>query len=263
MTSKIAVISLAGLLLMSVAPAFATVVTGELDTGVSSGGGIDGVLIVAPTASPAAGDYSSDQSVTLTATGSNSIHYTTSGTDPTCTTGTTYSSAISVDSDMTIEAISCYANGGSSTVASFAYEISSGGGGGGSGSSSNDTTPTTIPISQMTLPQLQAEVARLTIILNQLIAAAAAGEGEEGADPAGCYPWPRGLRLGMSGADVTALQNYLIGTGHFTYSGGATGYFGAVTQAAVAAWQAANGISPAVGFWGILSQTKYDSMCAS
>ena len=168
MTSKIAVISLAGLLLMSVAPAFATEVTGELDTGVSSGGGIDAVLAVAPTASPAAGDYSSDQSVTLTATDALSIHYTTSGTDPTCTTGTTYSGAISVTSDTTIEAISCYANSNASSVASFTYDISSGGGGGGS-AAPKTTTPTTIPISQMTLSQLYAEVARLTIILTNCV----------------------------------------------------------------------------------------------
>ncbi|MBI2637838.1 MAG: peptidoglycan-binding protein, partial [Candidatus Sungbacteria bacterium] len=66
--------------------------------------------------------------------------------------------------------------------------------------------------------------------------------------------------VGSRGDDVTCLQNYLKGTGHFTYAGGATGYFGSVTKTAVAAWQAANGVSPAAGYWGSLSQAKYSSM---
>ena len=68
------------------------------------------------------------------------------------------------------------------------------------------------------------------------------------------------LTLGSKGAEVTCLQNYLTGTGHFTFSGGATGFFGPVTQAAVAAWQAANGVTPAVGYFGPISQAKYTAI---
>jgi hypothetical protein len=70
----------------------------------------------------------------------------------------------------------------------------------------------------------------------------------------------RSLTIGARGADVTCLQDYLTGTGHFTFSGGSTGYFGPITQSAVAAWQAANSVAPAVGYFGPISQAKYNSV---
>jgi hypothetical protein len=100
--------------------------------------GIVGTLISAPTASPVAGTYTSTRSVTLTASGSQSIRYTVDGSTPTCSVGTVYSGTISVSSSKTIKAISCYPDGSSSSVASFAYTISGGGGGGGGSSSSDD-----------------------------------------------------------------------------------------------------------------------------
>lgn len=69
----------------------------------------------------------------------------------------------------------------------------------------------------------------------------------------------RSLTIGATGDDVTCLQTYLEGTGHFTYTG-AKGYFGPITQSAVAAWQAANGVTPAVGYFGPISQAKYDEV---
>jgi len=96
---------------------------------------------VAPTASLDSGTYSSSQSVTLTASGSDSIYYTTDGSTPVCaTTGTLYSGTITVSSTKTIKAVACYGSN-SSDVATFTYTISSsssGGGGGGGGSSSSD-----------------------------------------------------------------------------------------------------------------------------
>ena len=65
----------------------------------------------------------------------------------------------------------------------------------------------------------------------------------------------RDLTLGSTGADVTALQNWLISKGH-TIAAGATGYFGAQTRAALAAWQAANGITPAAGYFGPITRAK-------
>jgi hypothetical protein len=120
--------------------ALASEATGSLQTGIESG--MQGVLKIAPAASPAAGTYTSAQSVTLTASSSTGICYTADGTTPvcatptTCTTGTHYSSAISVSSSETIKAISCYADNTASAVSSNAYtiNISSGGGGGGGGS---------------------------------------------------------------------------------------------------------------------------------
>ncbi|MBI2618342.1 peptidoglycan-binding protein [Candidatus Kaiserbacteria bacterium] len=72
----------------------------------------------------------------------------------------------------------------------------------------------------------------------------------------------RSLTVGATGDDVTCLQTYLQGTGHFTFTG-AKGYFGSITQSAVAAWQAANGVSPAVGYFGPLSQAKYTAVAGS
>lgn len=59
----------------------------------------------------------------------------------------------------------------------------------------------------------------------------------------------RNLTVGSSGADVTALQNFLNKNGF--NAGIATGYFGAVTKAAVLAFQQAKGISPANGYVGL------------
>ncbi len=90
--------------------ALADQVTGTLTTGISATNGnpMNGIVITPPIASPAAGSYSSAQSVTLTAAGATSINYTTDGTTATCSTGNTYSGPIAVNSSMTIEAISCY-----------------------------------------------------------------------------------------------------------------------------------------------------------
>lgn len=77
----------------------------------------------------------------------------------------------------------------------------------------------------------------------------------------GCYTFTRDLTIGSQGADVTALQNYLHGTGHYTFASGATGYFGPVTQTVVAAWQRSQAITPAVGYFGSLSRARYAVTC--
>ena len=73
----------------------------------------------------------------------------------------------------------------------------------------------------------------------------------------------RSLTVGSRGDDVTCLQKYLTSAGHYTYSGGATGYFGSITRTAVAAWQSANGVSPTAGYFGSISRAKYDSLMAT
>jgi hypothetical protein len=55
----------------------------------------------------------------------------------------------------------------------------------------------------------------------------------------------RTLKLGGTGSDVVALQNYFISKGFMV--GPATKYFGRVTKNAVTAWQKSVGISPASG----------------
>lgn len=99
-----------------------------IDNGISTGG--QAITAYDPTASPVAGTYHATQTVTLTATGASAICYTRDDTTPacatptTCTTGTVYSSALSVTLTDTIKAISCYDDNGSasaSNVASHTY----------------------------------------------------------------------------------------------------------------------------------------------
>ena len=106
------------------------------------------------------------------------------------------------------------------------------------------------------ISDLQAQIATLQAQLTALSASSSSS------GSAGACGFTRSLTLGSQGDDVTCLQNYLKGTGHFTFAGGATGYFGNVTKNAVAAWQAANGVSPAVGYFGTISRAKYSSMTA-
>lgn len=66
------------------------------------------------------------------------------------------------------------------------------------------------------------------------------------------------LTVGSRGADVSALQTWLIGKG-YSIPAGATGYFGAQTRAAVAAYQKTNMISPAVGYFGPLTRASVNA----
>ena len=81
----------------------------------------------APTFTPAAGSYSSAQSVTIsTTTGGAGINYTTNGTTPSSSVGTTYSTPVSIGSTCTLQAIA-YENGYTpSSVSSGVYTINSG-----------------------------------------------------------------------------------------------------------------------------------------
>jgi N-acetylneuraminic acid mutarotase len=76
-----------------------------------------------PVISPAAGTYTSTQSVTITdSTAGATIYYTTNGTTPTASS-TPYTGAISVTSTETIEAIAIASGFSNSAVASAAYTI--------------------------------------------------------------------------------------------------------------------------------------------
>ncbi len=101
------------------------------------------------------------------------------------------------------------------------------------------TTTTTTTTSSSQTASLQAQIAALQA---QLAAAT-------GASASASVTFTRDLTIGSKGSDVTALQTWLIAKG-FSVPAGATGYFGAQTKAALAAYQAANGISPAAGYFG-------------
>lgn len=84
-------------------------------------------VLRAPTFSPTEGNFSTETlSVTITADSDAQIRYTTDGTDPTATTGTVYSSAISINASTTIKAIAVK-DGVATGVVSKAYTKVSGG----------------------------------------------------------------------------------------------------------------------------------------
>ena len=63
------------------------------------------------------------------------------------------------------------------------------------------------------------------------------------------------LTIGSTGTEVTCLQNALIAKGDMT--GKATGYFGAITKAAVIKWQKSAGVTPAAGYFGAKSRAAF------
>jgi peptidoglycan hydrolase-like protein with peptidoglycan-binding domain len=76
------------------------------------------------------------------------------------------------------------------------------------------------------------------------------------------YEFNQNLTIGSTGADVIALQQLLINKGFLTSVSAPTGYFRSGTQAALGKFQAANGISPASGYFGSKSRAFVNSLNA-
>lgn len=73
------------------------------------------------------------------------------------------------------------------------------------------------------------------------------------------------LWTGMRGANVTWLQNFLVRTATGSAAGalatvGSTGYFGSLTTAALAEFQKAHGIAPALGYFGTKTRAFIEAM---
>ena len=267
-----------------------------LDPNTLNPGGLTGVVIGIPIASPPANTFSSAQSVTLTSSGSSGICYTTNGTDPvcaasgtSCTTGTLYNQAISVASSVTIKAISCYSDNHHSSVGSYAYTISSGGGGGGgynpttttTTTTTKPTTTTTKPVSQMTPQEVQAEVSRLTTLLAQLQNQLKEMMGQPSEQPSALFSIPetfkftKNLQFGQVLIDVKYLQMVLnsdsatmvASTGPGS-PGHETNYFGVLTKAAVIKFQEKYkaeiltplGLTKGTGFVGPSTRNKLNTL---
>lgn len=108
---------------------------------------------------------------------------------------------------------------------------------------------TALPAKAATIDQLQLQIASLMAQIAAL---------QAGTQTSAQATFTRDLTIGAQGADVTQLQNWLISRGH-AIPAGATGYFGAQTAAALAAYQRANGITPAVGYFGPVTRAKVNA----
>ena len=75
-----------------------------------------------------------------------------------------------------------------------------------------------------------------------------------------CYTFTTNMTVGSTGADVIALQSFLVNNGYLS-SVYATGYYGAETQSAVSSYQTSVGM-PATGFVGPLTIAKLNSSCS-
>ncbi len=113
------------------------------------------------------------------------------------------------------------------------------------------------PASAQTIAELQAMIAQLTAQI-----AALSG----GASATASASFTRDLTVGSVGADVMDLQKLLNSKGFTVATAGAgapgaeSTYFGAKTKAALAAFQAANGITPASGYFGPKTRAAVSAM---
>ncbi|KND51129.1 MAG: penicillin-resistant dd-carboxypeptidase-like protein [Parcubacteria bacterium C7867-001] len=110
-----------------------------------------------------------------------------------------------------------------------------------------------VPAKAATSTDIQAQISALMAQIAALQAQAG------GSNSTGSTMFNSDLTIGSKGTDVTGLQNWLISKG-FSIPAGATGYFGSQTQAAVAAFQAANGIAPAAGYFGPKTRAAVNAM---
>ncbi|MEJ0053595.1 MAG: peptidoglycan-binding domain-containing protein [bacterium] len=171
-----------------------------------------------------------------------------SNTDVTCTeddvmvtcTAAVAGTAFTYSTDVEVGAGAGSTNGGGGG----SHHHSSGGSSSSSSSTSGSTTTTTT-----TSTSVEAQLAALNAQLAALMAQANAMGGVSAS-------FTRDLTIGSSGADVKALQMWLNAHGFMVAATGPgsagmeTDLFGALTQAALAKYQASVGITPAAGYFG-------------
>jgi hypothetical protein len=129
----------------------------------------------------------------------------------------------------------------------------SGGGSSSSGGSSNDNDDEEDEDEEEEDDANDEAIVRLEALIVELKAKLAVLLG--GTPAATINPFTRDLDLGATGSDVNALQVYLVKANkgpkaQALAANGTTQYFGPLTQAALAEFQASVGITPAVGYFG-------------
>jgi len=215
---------------------------------------VDNVAPATPVASPSARSFARTLSVSLSSSGSDSIRYTTDDSTPSCSVGTVYAGAFSIDASVTIKAIGCDDAGNASAVGSTEYTLRTGSSGG-----SPSRNPRAISVPAHASPVAQTVVDLINKNRELFIKAQALGLSlpqyilDVIGNTASSGGPVRDLTLNMSGDDVSKLQTLLMARGH-AIAAGATGYFGSQTQAALRAYQSANGVSPATGYFGPITR---------
>lgn len=113
-----------------------------------------------------------------------------------------------------------------------------------------------VPAAAQTTAELTAQINSLLAMIAQLQAQIAGGAVAQGS----AVQFNSDLTVGSTGADVTALQQFLVSKGYLQMPANVSyGYFGPITKAAVAAYQTAAGITPAVGYFGPITRAKVNA----
>ncbi|MDO8557056.1 MAG: peptidoglycan-binding domain-containing protein, partial [Candidatus Jorgensenbacteria bacterium] len=122
---------------------------------------------------------------------------------------------------------------------------------------------TALPAFAATTADLQAQIAALLAQIQTLQSQLGAAGGTT---VVSSTTFTRNLTVGSKGDDVKALQQWLNASGYAVATGGAAGssgnettYFGPATRAALAKYQAANGITPPAGYFGSITRAKVAS----
>ncbi|MEK7624345.1 MAG: hypothetical protein AAB404_01270 [Patescibacteria group bacterium] len=111
---------------------------------------------------------------------------------------------------------------------------------------------TLIPVTQAaTVDELQAQINTLLAQIQLLQTQLGSTQGQQTSS----FSFTKDLTLGSKGDDVKALQDLLISANKGSAAAslaavGATSFFGNLTKAALSEYQAAAGVSPAVGYFG-------------
>lgn len=112
------------------------------------------------------------------------------------------------------------------------------------------------PAAAQTADQLQVQISSLLAQIQALQSQLSAMGGVSSGTVIPSFAFYRDLTLGSRGPDVRALQQFLNAKGFLVASSGPgspgseTEYFGLLTRNALARYQAANGITPSVGYFG-------------
>ncbi len=114
--------------------------------------------------------------------------------------------------------------------------------------------------------EIQSLLVRIQDLQSQISALlSASGSVTPGTAAMPCFAFSRSLSLGARGADVSALQQFLVGRGN-SIPAGATGYFGAQTKIALANWQASNNVAASTdvgsGMFGPKSRAAFTHWCS-